>query len=324
MAADSKPSWSKPSNILFASEFPANEKAFAFALAQANEFNAELIIFHVVDRLDLPAAEPGVIRGNDYAAVRAAKLRLEPLCRRAKDIGVRCKIVIRLGWPADRILAYLHERRVDRVVMGAHSPGPVGKLLVGSVAEAVLRNANTPVCIVGPHVAEDSYRSLKSRKILCDVSKPQVNRAVANFGAELASSHNASLILHRIISPHELSDAYSGRTAEQLEGELESLVSPGLKHNLSQRTLSMRTKVAFGDPVEEMLYQGRSQQAHLLVLGAQGASQFAAASRAGTVYKILAYAHCPVVIMSPAVLAEYGATQLVPTSIDVHYMAGVI
>ena len=207
MAADIKPGWSKPSNILFASEFPANEKAFAFALAQANEFGAELIIFHALDRFEMPAAESAVIRGSEYAAVRAAKMRLDPLCRRAKDIGVRCKLVIRLGWAATRILAYIGERKIDRIVMGAHSPGPVGKLLVGSVAEAVMRRANVPVCIVGPHVAEDSFRSASRRKILCDVSKKISRRVVANFGADLSASHNASLVLHRVISPHEHAEA---------------------------------------------------------------------------------------------------------------------
>ena len=41
-----KAGWSKPSTILFASEIPANEKAFSFALAQAQEFAADLVIFH--------------------------------------------------------------------------------------------------------------------------------------------------------------------------------------------------------------------------------------------------------------------------------------
>jgi nucleotide-binding universal stress UspA family protein len=319
MAADIKPGWSKPSNVLFASEFPANEKAFAFALSQANEFGAELIIFHVVDRYDLQSQDHAIIRGNDYAAVRAAKLRLEPLCRRAKDIGIRCKIVIRLGWPADRILAYLRDHSIDRVVMGAHSPGPVGKLLVGSVAEAVLRNANAPVCIVGPHVAEDSYRSTTQRKILCDLSKQHGRLAVAGFGAALAASHGASLVLYRVVSPHERDDAFAGRTAEQLESELLSAVSPMMRD-----AVRLRTKVAVGDPVEELLYQGRSQHAHLMVLGAQGASPFAAATRAGTVYKILAYAHCPVVIMSPVLLAQCGAMETRPASFAAHYTAGVI
>jgi nucleotide-binding universal stress UspA family protein len=319
MAADIKPGWSKPSTILFTSEFPANEKAFTFALAQATEFGAELIVFHVCDKIEPSKTPSATSHGNDYAAVRAAKQRFETLCRRAKDIGVRCKVVIRLGWPAEQILSFLEEHKVDRVIMGAHSPGPVGKLLVGSVAEAVLRNAKVPVCIVGPHVVEDSYRNMGDRKILCDVSQQQARAAVAGFGAALASSHNASLILHRVISPQERDEVLSHRTIDQLEAELPSLVpsSGPIKQTL-------RTRVAFGDPIEELLYQGRSKQAHLIVLGAQGASQFAAVSRAGTVYKILAYAHCPVFVLSPVLLAEFGAEETQPQVSKVHYVAGVI
>ena len=61
-----------------------------------------------------------------------------------------------------------------------------------------------------------------------------------------------------------------------------------------------------GDPTEELLYQGRAQQADLIVLGAQGASAFAAITRHGVVYKVLAHAHCPVITLSPVVLAGCG------------------
>jgi nucleotide-binding universal stress UspA family protein len=318
MAAAVKPGWSKPSTILFAAEFPASEKAFAFALSQASEFGAELILFHVFDRFQLPRVDSAPIQGGEYAAVRAAKSRFEDLCRRAKDLGVRCKVIIRKGLPAEQILAYLRERPIDRVVMGAHSPGPVGKLLVGSVAEAVLRNAHVPVCIVGPHVVDSSFRNLKERKVLCDVSQTQARRAVANFGAELAVGHNASLILHRVISPQERDEILTYRTIDQLESELPPLLASEAHRK------RLRTRVVFGDPIEELLYQGRSQQVHLIVLGAQGASQFAAVSRAGTVYKILAYAQCPVIVLSQALLAEFGNTEIQPRSTEVHYVAGVI
>jgi hypothetical protein len=72
MATVLKPGWSKPSTILFASEIPANEKAFAFALAQAVEFGAELILFHAYDTLVVSASESSAIRYYDY-------------CRRARD-----------------------------------------------------------------------------------------------------------------------------------------------------------------------------------------------------------------------------------------------
>ena len=61
-----------------------------------------------------------------------------------------------------------------------------------------------------------------------------------------------------------------------------------------------------GDPTEELLYQSTAQQADLIVLGAQGASAFAAITRHGVVYKVLAHAHCPVITLSPVVLAECG------------------
>ncbi|HXR39395.1 MAG TPA: hypothetical protein VN776_09895, partial [Terracidiphilus sp.] len=57
-----KPGWSKPSTILFASELPANQKAFAFALAQAKEFGANLILFHAYDTLVVAASETSGIR----------------------------------------------------------------------------------------------------------------------------------------------------------------------------------------------------------------------------------------------------------------------
>jgi nucleotide-binding universal stress UspA family protein len=68
----------------------------------------------------------------------------------------------------------------------------------------------------------------------------------------------------------------------------------------------VQTIVVPGDPTEELLYQSRAQQADLIVLGAQGASAFAAITRHGVVYKVLAHSHCPVMTLSPTVLAECG------------------
>ena len=59
------------------------------------------------------------------------------------------------------------------------------------------------------------------------------------------------------------------------------------------------------------------------MLGAHGASHFAAITCAGTVYKVLAYAHCPVITLSPIVLAERGARENMPRLSEVSHMAGV-
>ncbi|MGO9318522.1 MAG: universal stress protein [Terracidiphilus sp.] len=312
-----KPGWSKPSTILFASEFPANEKAFAFALAQAAEFGSDLVIFHVHDTVDIAAQVASANPPVDYAQARVQKQRFEPLAQRAGNLGVHCRIVLRTGPAAEQILAFLHERRVDRVVMGTHSPGPIGKLLVGSVAEEVLRNSPVPVNIVGPNVVEGAYRHFSTRTILCSVDTHGTSRVVARFAAELAARHNASLILQHVIPHQERDEVLAGRTLGQIETELPSLVPPGLQHKVG-----VRSRAVLGDPTEELLYQGRAQHANLIVLGAHGASRFAAVTRAGIIYKVLAFAQCPVITLSPIMLAEFGAGEDHPHSSE-FCLAGV-
>src|SRR6516162_8106066 len=196
MATTLNSGWSKPSTILFASEIPSNEKAFAFALAQASEFGADLILFHAYDTLVVAASETSGIRYYDYAAAARAEMRhLEPLAQRARAAGLRSEVVVRPGLAADQILAYTHEREIDRIVMGTHSPGPIGKLLVGSVAEAVLRTATVPVCIVGPEVVDGSVRNFETNTVLCAVSLGEASAIAATFAANLAAEHKARLIL---------------------------------------------------------------------------------------------------------------------------------
>jgi len=300
MASAIKPGWSKPSTILFASEVPANQKAFAFALAQAAEFGAELLLFHAYDTLVVAASETSGIRYYDYAAAARVEMQaLEPLAQQVRAAGISCEIVVRPGLPADQIISFLREREVDRVVMGTHSPGPIGKLLVGSVAEAVLRTSRVPVYIVGPDVVDGDYRKFATRAVLCAVSMQEASHTVVEFAADLAVQHNARLVLQHVIRPQERQEVLAGRTIDQLESDLLSLVPT---EHLDK--IAIQTIVVPGDPTEELLYQARAQLADLIVLGAQGASAFAAITRHGVVYKVLAHAHCPVITLSPLVLAE--------------------
>jgi nucleotide-binding universal stress UspA family protein len=318
MANVMKPEWSKPSTILFASEIPANQKAFAYALAQAKEFGANLILFHVYDTLVVAASETSGIRYYDYAAAALAeKNQLEPLARKVRDAGVACEIVVRPGLPADQILAFTREREIDRIVMGTHSPGPIGKLLVGSVAEAVLRSARMPVYIVGPDAVDGSYRNFGTRTILCAASLHEPSAVVVAFAAEMALQHNARLVLQHVIRPQERADVLARKSLDQIEADLMMLVPDSLRQKIAIQTI-----VVPGDPTEELLYQSTAQQADLIVLGAQGASAFAAVTRHGVVYKVLAHANCPVITLSPMVLAQSGVKPEKAHQ-DEAYMAGV-
>lgn len=297
-----KPGWSRPSTILFATEIPSNERAFSFALAEAREFASDLILFHAYDTLVVAASETSGIRYYDYAAAARADIKhLEPLAQRARDAGIKCEVVVRPGLPADQILGYLRERPIDRIVMGTHSPGPIGKLLVGSVAEAVLRSANVPVFTIGPEVVDGAYRNFATRTILCAISLIESSYVVATFAAEVALQHGARLILQHVIRPQDRAEVLAGRTIEEVEADVLCLIPVELRDRISIQTI-----VVPGDPTEELLYQSRAQMADLIILGAHGASAFAAIARHGIVYKVLAHSHCPVITLSPSVLADSG------------------
>jgi nucleotide-binding universal stress UspA family protein len=225
--------------------------------------------------------------------------------------------VVRPGLAADQILAFLRERQIDRIVMGTHSPGPIGKLLVGSVAEAVLRTANVPVYIIGPEVVDGAYRNYATRTILCAVSLQEASYVIASFAAELAAQHNARLVLEHVIRPQEQAHMLEARSIEELEADMSALIPAAAREKIVIQPILVP-----GDPTEELLYQSKAQQADLIVLGAQGASAFAAVTRHGVVYKTLAHAHCPVLTLSPAVLAECGAKGEKFHTVE-HFLAGV-
>jgi K+-sensing histidine kinase KdpD len=61
---------------------------------------------------------------------------------------MRLQVVTRAGDPVRQITQYAAEKAVDLVVMGTHGRGPVAHMLMGSVAERVVRTAPCPVLTV--------------------------------------------------------------------------------------------------------------------------------------------------------------------------------
>jgi nucleotide-binding universal stress UspA family protein len=316
-----KPRWSRPSTILFATECPPNENAFTFALAQAKESRANLVLLHVCRGLGKTSVYRAKTRDAENAEAQRAKGLFAPLLEHAHELGIQCKAVFRKGDTAEQILNFLQERKVDRVIMGAHTPGPIGKLLVGSVAETLLRRADVPVTIVGPYLITGTYRDYLTRTILCVVTGYRLSDAVVRFAAEIAARNKARLVLLQSIPPQESEDVLAGCSLAELEKELLEMVPDKLRKKLSAEALAV-----FGDPTEELLYQSQVLNANLIVMDAHEATHFAAVTNASVIYKVLAYAHCPVLTLSPVILAGSGygpeAARLAP--VGVNYLAGVV
>ena len=311
-----KPQWIKPATILFATTTPVNEMAFRFALAEAAEHKACLILLNAYDTIMTSTARASGIVYYDFDGARLEARRcLEPLAERARNAGVQCRIEVCTGFPAEQILAFARDKAVDRIVMGTRSPSTLGKLLVGSVAEEVLRKSPIPVCVIGPHTVDGAYRHYAVRRILCGISHLSPASPIITFAAELAMQYGAHLTLMHVI-PEQSHMAVPEQKEMEIEHKLLAMI-PRCLGGLEAEAI-----VTAGDPAPEILYRSRPPLVDLLVLSAHEASPLVTIPRNGVVYKIIAAAECPVLTLSPALMDAAGVHKE-HESME-YYLAGMI
>lgn len=113
----------------------------AHRLAQQNE--AEVCLFHVITLPLEGAVEPSPEWEN------AVKSRLEKAAREHFD-GMQCHIKIVRGEASSAIIRAAVDIKADLIVMATHRYTGLHRVLLGSVAERVVREAPVPVLVVGP------------------------------------------------------------------------------------------------------------------------------------------------------------------------------
>ena len=94
------------------------------------------------------SAEGTVVLDDVEARRHEAEEYLAPISAALRSQGVNTAWAIRRGRPADEILAAAQEGGADLIAMATHGRTGVGRLLFGSVAEAVLRRATVPVFMI--------------------------------------------------------------------------------------------------------------------------------------------------------------------------------
>jgi nucleotide-binding universal stress UspA family protein len=126
--------------------------AVRYAAELANKFGSELILLHVVPDavLALPdAVMPTPTPLADLNALTdAGKQGLANLIAAEKLQERRPRSEVRIGSPAQEITAAATDLHADLVCIGTHGRGGLARVLLGSVAEHVLRQAPCPVLTV--------------------------------------------------------------------------------------------------------------------------------------------------------------------------------
>ncbi len=135
--------------ILVPTDFSKHSQtALNYAVAFARKFGAQLHLMHILQDLavffpDAVSVVPPTDQLN--TAVQAA---LERLVHENHLEAQNVQLVVRVGSPFHEIAEYARDTGIDLIVMGTHGRGGLMHLLMGSVAEKVVRKAPCPVLTV--------------------------------------------------------------------------------------------------------------------------------------------------------------------------------
>jgi nucleotide-binding universal stress UspA family protein len=128
---------------------PCAEEAWMVAQRLAAAFGSELLLVHVLAEAALlgPLSADRLREVHDAASKRAAAM-LESWAEQGRSKGLSVRLALRTGAPHQEIVDLATDERADLVVMGSHGRGRMSRLLLGSVADRVVRLAPCAVLTV--------------------------------------------------------------------------------------------------------------------------------------------------------------------------------
>ena len=137
----------KYEQILVPTDFSTDaDHALEHAIGLAQPFQARLTLLHVV-YLYLPDAAEASFPAYVAQLKREADQQLQGPRSRVEDAEVAVEAFTEMGVPADKIVEIARDRHADLIVMGTQGRTGLPHLLLGSVAERVVRLAPCPVMV---------------------------------------------------------------------------------------------------------------------------------------------------------------------------------
>lgn len=229
------------------------------ALEYAGEIAAaEDTIVHVLYVLD-PAEDPA-----------DAETPLANSREWAGDAGAPVIDEIHTGEPRDAILDYADSRDVDAIVMGTRGRRGVGRLLLGSVTEEVVRDATVPVLVV--RGASEVRRRYPFETIVVPVDGSDHAENALDRASSIARHHDATVHVLSVIDVTPAgADERSDLRLDRLEGYAQSVVDDGIAAAEREGVDTVGT-IRYGSTARTIGTYADTQDADLLVMGTHGRS----------------------------------------------------
>lgn len=226
---------------------------------------------------------------------KALQIREEGLLRTAAH-GLPTHARVETGRPSDGILAAAKATGADLIVMGTHGAGGFEHLVLGSVAEHVLRRAACPVLTVPPRARRTS--ELPFKRILCPIDFSAPSDAAVELATSIAAEGDASLTLLHVIEP-DPDEPLTTRpiTMPEYHRERDCEARKRLGAYVADDARDWckpATRISRGKPYREILAIAAEDSADLIVMGVHGRNPIDLALFGSTTNHVVRRATCPV------------------------------
>ena len=287
--------WTHPETTLVATDLSDLDHLMPIALEEAGDTGARLILLHVLSTASAFNADAaGMPYFDTTSALETAKQMMHPWCAVAGRLGICCDSLVREGHPTQQIAAAARQFHVDRVLLGTRSRSKLGRLLIGSVAEQVLRSVYLPVITVGPEAHLPVDRG-GERVVLHATTLRETSRPSAALACQVAAAQKAKLILLHVLPPISEMERKGLPTGINSSAMLEMrILAAQIGANCCS---SIEPVIAHGNPSIEILALAAERRASLIVLSATRPPALENLARDHTVHRVLAHARCPVLTL---------------------------
>lgn len=304
-------------NILFATDFSeASEAALPYAAAISRRYDGQLHVAHILSPASyIAASEPSIavtIESLHEAASNDARRHMATLAAHLKSLPHHT--YVREGEMWESLANIIRIREIDLLVIGTHGRTGVEKLVLGSKAEEILRQAPCPVLTVGPRISgrarltaiegegkETAPVEISLRQIVYATDFSLESLAAAPFATSLAQEFQAKLTLLHVIEKRPDMDRHP-RAIDLALQRLQNLVPEE-----ASLWCSPRPSIQIGPPADCILQEANDSKADLIVLGVRAASGHLGAATHlpwATAHKVITQSHCPVLTIPYNVTLE--------------------
>ncbi|MCC6180047.1 MAG: universal stress protein [Chloroflexi bacterium] len=280
------------------------ERALPYATTLARHAGGRIVLVQAVQANSLPGVDPS---NAQVEVTSRADTGLADIVGRLRAEGIEAEAHVYYDEPTPAILDAAERHNADLIVMSTHGRSGLGRMMYGSVADSVLRHAETPVLLIPPLV-DHSWPSDQPLTALVPLDGSELAEAALAATGLLTKTTGARLHLLRVIEPPTYplygdgyayipfdEDAEMGQAGEYLQSEARALEADGTR---------VSTQVTLGQPGTVIPAIARDARADVVVMATHGRGGLARLVMGSVALGAIQRANVPVLLTRPTSLEQ--------------------